>query len=295
MSLVPPDLSAVFYALADGAPGDGDTTMELPGVEALQERLLQAESQASEASGRAAYAELEVVVGSVVTQAVFLDICARAAVSPEASEEVPGAEQDAGASDEAMRRIARRGEDAEFPEVLAADLAPAPPGPRGRVSSQLRGAIPPQVIRDRMEEEYGGYRATELGSAEEGPEALVRARWSLANYYKQLRCIVAGFEPEVPHRGDAAPGARASRPGDAEGRPRRCDGDRHSREGGVAECLASVPGVGGRELARPTSGEGSATERLRNRGGGSFRAGRGGKSGGLRLRARAAALGTGRR
>ena len=49
-----------------------------------------------------------------------------------------------------------------------------------------------------MEEEYGRFRAAEAGSAEEGPEALVRARWSLANYYQQLRCIVAGFEPEVP-------------------------------------------------------------------------------------------------
>ena len=33
---------------------------------------------------------------------------------------------------------------------------------------------------------------------EEGPRALVRPRWSLTNYYEQLRCIVAGFEPEVP-------------------------------------------------------------------------------------------------
>ena len=52
MSLDPPDLSAVFYALADGALGDGDTTLELPAVEALRERLLQAESQATEASVR---------------------------------------------------------------------------------------------------------------------------------------------------------------------------------------------------------------------------------------------------
>ena len=64
----------------------------------FQERLLQAESQASEASVRAAYAELEVAVGSVVTEAVFLDICARAAVTHEASQEVAGAQQDAGAN-----------------------------------------------------------------------------------------------------------------------------------------------------------------------------------------------------
>ena len=96
MSLDPPDLSAHFYALADGAPGDGDTALELPGVKAIQERLLLAEAQATEASVRAAYAELELAVGSVVTEAVFLDICARAAVTHEASEEVPGAEQEAG-------------------------------------------------------------------------------------------------------------------------------------------------------------------------------------------------------
>ena len=109
MSLDPPDLSALFYALADGALADGDTTLELPGAAALQERLQQAESQATEASVRAAYAELEVAVGSVVTEAVFLDICARAAVTHEASQEVAGAQQDAGPSDEVLQRIARVG------------------------------------------------------------------------------------------------------------------------------------------------------------------------------------------
>ena len=123
MTLDPPDSSALFYALADGALGAGDTTLELPAVEALRERLLQAESQATEASVRAAYAELEVAVGGVVTEAVFLDICARAAVTHEASQEVAGAQQDAGPSDEVLQRIARRGEEAEFPEVLPAELA----------------------------------------------------------------------------------------------------------------------------------------------------------------------------
>ena len=197
MSLDPPDLSALFYALADGAPGDGDTTMELPCVEALQERLLQAESQATEASVRAAYAELEVAVGSVVTEAVFLDICARAAVTHEASQEVPGAEQDAGPSDEVLRSIARRGEEAAFPEVLPAEMAHVLPARRPRLFSASRSDCPPKssAITWRRNTRY---RAAETGSAEEGPEALVRARWSLANHYEQLRCIVAGFEPEVP-------------------------------------------------------------------------------------------------
>ena len=116
-----------FYTLADGGLGDGDATMELPGAEALHERLLQADHQATEASVRAAYAELEVAVGSVVTEAVFLDICARAAVTHAAAEEVPGSEQEAGSSDEVLRRIARRVEDAEFPEVLVVDMAPVLP------------------------------------------------------------------------------------------------------------------------------------------------------------------------